>query len=365
MIAPRIVSPDTADHPSARHPMMPEACARLLREIGWGVLAVAEHGRDGAVPVGVPTAYAFDGDRLYLAMATGRKQRALEQNPSVCLTVTDVRSLTEWRSVVVIGRPRWITAPSERSRVIATFAAQARPHEEPLSGRDIARLVGARLLALETQELHGFASGSGASAPPADARHRADTTAWPTPGAALGTRSAAATADDPRGRTAADPGSDAAVHMADAMDAIRRMVRALRVTDDASEATLGVSGAQLFVLRALEKAGATTTGELARRTATAQSTVSEVVTRLVARGLVTRRRSTSDRRRTVIALSEAGRELLTRAPETVQERMLAGFQQLAPEQQRRTAEGLAEWLRASGLGDLAATMFFEPLLERS
>ena len=68
--------------------------------------------------------------------------------------------------------------------------------------------------------------------------------------------------------------------VAAAMDALRRIVRSLRIAERHSEAMLGVTTAQLFVLREVDKAGRITVSELARRTATAQSSVSEVLTRL-------------------------------------------------------------------------------------
>lgn len=146
-----------------------------------------------------------------------------------------------------------------------------------------------------------------------------------------------------------------------AMNAIRRVVRALRQAERTSEAGQGVSAAQLFVLRELSKADSLTIGALAERTATAQSSVSEVVSRLVARGLAVRGTAAEDRRRAAIALTPAGRTLLTTAPETVQERMLAGFAALQPEEQDQLSATLTEWIRRSGLDQVEATMFFEPV----
>lgn len=154
---------------------------------------------------------------------------------------------------------------------------------------------------------------------------------------------------------------DAAAMAVDAIDALRRVVRALRVADDESESTLGMTAAQLFVLREIQKAGTITVGELAERLATAQSSASEVVARLDAKLLVRRWRSHDDRRRVEIGLSEWGRTVLTHAPETVQERLLAAFARLPEERQRDVAEGMRVWIDEAGLGDVPATMFFEPL----
>ena len=97
------------------------------------------------------------------------------------------------------------------------------------------------------------------------------------------------------------------------MNAIRRIVRVLREASRDAEKTIGVSGAQLYVMHRLG-AGALTINELASATATHQSSVSVVVGRLVDRGLVTRGVSERDRRRREVALTAAGRRLVARAP---------------------------------------------------
>src|SRR5882762_3561794 len=91
------------------------------------------------------------------------------------------------------------------------------------------------------------------------------------------------------------------------LDSIRRLVRLLRVSDRQAQAELGVSGAQLFVLRELGRTPALSLNELASRTLTDQSSVSVVVTRLVEAGLVSRERARDDARRLVLGLTRAGR----------------------------------------------------------
>jgi len=160
-------------------------------------------------------------------------------------------------------------------------------------------------------------------------------------------------------RTSRDAGRSEPVTLA--MDALRRVVRSLRVADRHSEAMLGVTSAQLFVLREIAKTGTLTVSDLARRTATAQSSVSEVLGRLATRGLVTRTQSGADRRRTDVALSEAGHSLLSRSRESVQERLVAAFQRLPLERQKLTAELMGAWIEDAGFADVPASMFFEPL----
>src|SRR5437763_4546401 len=90
------------------------------------------------------------------------------------------------------------------------------------------------------------------------------------------------------------------------MDAVRAIVRALRLNTREIELKIGISLAQLFVLQQVAERPAESLNDLADRTATHQSSVSVVVRRLVDRGLVTRKSSTIDKRRVQIAATAAG-----------------------------------------------------------
>jgi len=149
-----------------------------------------------------------------------------------------------------------------------------------------------------------------------------------------------------------------------AMNAIRRIVRALRISSRAAEKALGVSGAQLFVLQQLAEGAersdaAPSIAQLAERTATDPSSVSVVVSRLVSRGLAARRASKVDGRRAEVAITPAGRALLRRAPAPIQHRMIGGIEKLPPERLRELVAGLTAIVAAMGVTEDAASMFFE------
>jgi len=143
------------------------------------------------------------------------------------------------------------------------------------------------------------------------------------------------------------------------MNAIRSVVRALRLNTRSIEGKLGISLAQLFVLQQLADKPAESLNELAERTATHQSSVSVVVRRLVDRGLVTRVASTSDRRRVHIALTAAGESLLRGAPPTVQSDLMHGMSRMRADQRATLAELLELWVLASGIDLAAPPMMFE------
>jgi DNA-binding MarR family transcriptional regulator len=138
------------------------------------------------------------------------------------------------------------------------------------------------------------------------------------------------------------------------MDAVRAVVRALRINTRAIELEIGISLAQLFVLQQVAERPATSLNDLAERTATHQSSVSVVVRRLVDRGLVTRRADTADKRRVQIEVTPAGEKLLVGAPETIQVRLVAALQQMQAAERKQLAQLLSKWL------DIASISYTSP-----
>lgn len=143
------------------------------------------------------------------------------------------------------------------------------------------------------------------------------------------------------------------------MNAMRHVVRALRINSRAIEARTGISFAQLFVLQQLAARPVESLHELADRTATHISSVSVVAQRLVDRGLVRRAESEDDHRRVRLSLTDAGREMLASAPTTFQSRLLAGLAGMPPDDRQLLAELMETWLRNAGIEEAAPPMFAE------
>ncbi len=143
------------------------------------------------------------------------------------------------------------------------------------------------------------------------------------------------------------------------LDAIRRLVRHLRIADRAAQSDLGISGAQLFVLTELGKTGSLSLNDLASRTRTDQSSVSVVVSRLVDAGLVTRERDERDARRLVLNLTKNGRSMLQRAPAVAQVQILAVIDRLTAAERKRFADSFTALVDALGAEPGPAPMLFE------
>jgi DNA-binding MarR family transcriptional regulator len=142
-----------------------------------------------------------------------------------------------------------------------------------------------------------------------------------------------------------------------ALNSLRRLVRAIGAsTRTASD---GVSGAQLFALRQIAASAGMTVGELASRTMARQSSVSELVGRLVADGLLLRRTDKDDLRQAHLHLTARGKKIVTHSSSTAQEKLIAGVGRMTAKEREMLAESLEKWISASGLEDVQPAMFFE------
>ena len=143
------------------------------------------------------------------------------------------------------------------------------------------------------------------------------------------------------------------------MNAVRSIVRALRINTRAIELKMGISLAQLFVLQQLAEKPADSLNELADRTATHQSSVSVVVRRLVERGYVTRTASPADKRRIEIAVTQSGRDLLAGAPMTIQTQLVNALRDMPGHDQSTLADLLERWLIAAKIDFASPPMLGE------
>ncbi len=149
-----------------------------------------------------------------------------------------------------------------------------------------------------------------------------------------------------------DPDSD----LRRVLDALRWIVRDLRLTSASGNLPSGLSAAQVFVLHVLRGEAGLSMNELAVRTMTDQSSVSVVVRKLHEKNLVVKRAAKSDRRRAEVSLSAAGRRLAESTPPPVQKALIARLSALAPAERLRLRQ-LLELVAPAGVA--APPMFFD------
>lgn len=143
------------------------------------------------------------------------------------------------------------------------------------------------------------------------------------------------------------------------LNSLRQIVRSLRVSSRAAEQRVGLSGAQLFVLSCLARESPCSVNELAAHTATDQSSVSVVVSRLVALGHVRRVKSKTDRRSVELSLTRSGRALLESAPEAAQDRLIGSLTQLKKTELVTLSQLLVKVVAGADDSEQIPSLFFE------
>ena len=140
--------------------------------------------------------------------------------------------------------------------------------------------------------------------------------------------------------------------VSDALVAIRRIVRAAEFASRDLARTTGLTPSQLIVLQIVAREGGPGAGAIAEAARLSQATVTALLDKLEARGLVIRNRGSQDRRRVSVELTQEGRRALADMPDVLQDRFAARFENLADWEQASIIAGLervAALLNAEGI----------------
>lgn len=133
----------------------------------------------------------------------------------------------------------------------------------------------------------------------------------------------------------------------------RVVVRSVRTHYDFVEARSGVSGAQLWALARIEERPGIKVGELASALAIHQSTASNMLERLVALGLVTKRRVGDDHRVVSVFIAPRGRTALKAAPQPLIGVLQQALSELPPAALQGLHQNLKTVIEAMGVKDVA------------
>ena len=160
-------------------------------------------------------------------------------------------------------------------------------------------------------------------------------------------------------RRGSPPPRDHAADVVTVVNGIRRLERGLRLAAHQVSAVARLSAAQLFILEQLADAPAESLNHLAARTLTDRSSVSALVDRLAALGLVERSPDVDDRRRHRLRITAAGRARLASAPSPPTARLIAALEHLTPRELLGLARGLTRLNEVLGLSTQRAHLLFE------
>lgn len=103
--------------------------------------------------------------------------------------------------------------------------------------------------------------------------------------------------------------------------ALRQIIRSIDIRSKSLVRSHGLTAAQLTILRTLESRRQATVSEIAGCVSLSQATVTTIVERLEARGLVAKRRDAEDRRRVFVTLTDVGSRTVQESPPVLEQFM--------------------------------------------
>ncbi|MCA9547098.1 MAG: MarR family transcriptional regulator [Myxococcales bacterium] len=143
------------------------------------------------------------------------------------------------------------------------------------------------------------------------------------------------------------------------LGSLRRITRAIDLHSRRLAQACNLTSPQLVCLRYLATEGECTAGALARGVSLSQATITGILDRLEARGLVRRQRSAADRRQVLIELTPPGRRLASEAPSPLQDRFASQLAALPADEQARLDQVLKQVVHMMEADDLDGS----PILE--
>lgn len=122
--------------------------------------------------------------------------------------------------------------------------------------------------------------------------------------------------------------------------AIRKIIRSVDIHSKWLRQQAGVTSPQLIILKEIKHNKSISTTVLASKISLSQSTVTNILDRLVERNLVVRTRDTSDKRVWFLALTSDGQAIVDNSPSLLQKKFIDKFSSLPEWQQTQMVSNL-------------------------
>jgi len=130
---------------------------------------------------------------------------------------------------------------------------------------------------------------------------------------------------------------------------IRRLRRSVYHDYIRTSRQFGLTETQSDVLRTLLTHGTMSSANLSRNLYVTPANITGVIDRLVKKGLVERVRQQVDRRVALISLTESGKELSEQLPDPIENKLISGLENLAPEQVQVLGEAMKKIIDLIGV----------------
>ena len=134
--------------------------------------------------------------------------------------------------------------------------------------------------------------------------------------------------------------------------ALRRVIRAIDLRSKQLSRDIGLTGPQLMIMQNIANKPGIMVREIAESINLSPATVTNILDRLESRELTSRVRSTTDKRRVGVFLTDKGEVILQAAPRPLQEHFIDRFSQLKEWEQSQmvsTMQRIASMMDADGI----------------
>ena len=136
---------------------------------------------------------------------------------------------------------------------------------------------------------------------------------------------------------------------------LRRIIRAVDIYSKHLNSKVGLTSPQLICLQSVVRGKNSTLSMVTRDVNLSGSTVTGIVDRLEAKGLLARERSHSDRRKIYLRPTPAGIEVVNAAPSLLQDKFATALAKLTAEEQVNIAESLEHVVELMQAEDIDAS----------
>jgi DNA-binding MarR family transcriptional regulator len=138
---------------------------------------------------------------------------------------------------------------------------------------------------------------------------------------------------------------------------LRKITQAISVHSRDLQRRCGLTGPQLVILNDIANYESISVTQLARSISLSQATVTDILNRLEKKGLVERMRDHTDRRRVMIRITAECRDILSKAPPTLQETFVSGYTDLPEWEQLMILSALERIVDLMSAGKINAAPF--------
>jgi DNA-binding MarR family transcriptional regulator len=147
--------------------------------------------------------------------------------------------------------------------------------------------------------------------------------------------------------------------IAETIQSLRRIFKAIQDYSHEVSQEFGITGPQLWALKTIYAEESLSLSELSRKMYLHPSTVTGVVDRLEKKGYVFRDRGQKDRRVVKVQLTPEGKELVKKAPNPIQGKMIYGLRGMKQRDLKRIHESVEKLVEMAEAKDVKVIFFFD------